>query len=337
MNYFIRKKEIRLALSKISNNEGFSVIGSHGVGKTTFVKTLVSTLLRKKKHNIVYVDLIKITSSQDFIRKFFNSIKENISQKSQKKIAELRYILFDKTDRSILDDLETLTEQELNSSIIKLLDFINTLKYPTLLVFDNYKNVSGLFNYSRSKLFEHIKLLNNTQLIVIDEGESIESNENSIFLDKIPKTEYEKVLVKMFNNRGTQIKPKTIRLILKWSQCDLRATQKLCTMLLKNANQRIKPNVVKKTIDKLYLEYEHNYRTVKNLLSPYQWKLLTAIAREGVATQITSNRFISKYELNAPSSVKTGLKSLLEKDMILRKESSYQLSDVILSNWLANE
>jgi len=73
---------------------------------------------------------------------------------------------------------------------------------------------------------------------------------------------------------------------------------------------------------------------IQKLLSSYQWRLLQAIALEEIAEQITSAGFIDKYSLNAPSSVKTAVDALLEKELIIRIEKSYKLTDPILRKYL---
>ncbi|MBQ1611565.1 MAG: ATPase, partial [Muribaculaceae bacterium] len=65
-----------------------------------------------------------------------------------------------------------------------------------------------------------------------------------------------------------------------------------------------------------------------------QKELLYAIAREGVATKLTSAAFVKRHQLKSASSVQSAAKKLLEYDIITQKGHEYTISDPLLSIWL---
>jgi DNA-binding MarR family transcriptional regulator len=74
------------------------------------------------------------------------------------------------------------------------------------------------------------------------------------------------------------------------------------------------------------------------MLTSAQWNFMIAVAKEGEVSQITAQKFISKYNIGTPANAKRILKSLIEKELILESVSKnntvYQVYDVFLSRWL---
>jgi len=76
----------------------------------------------------------------------------------------------------------------------------------------------------------------------------------------------------------------------------------------------------------------------RSLLSPIQWQLLVAIAREGLVFEPQAQGFLQKYKIGAASSAKKALQALLDKEMIFTIESTqktaYRIYNVFLMRWL---
>lgn len=315
-----RNKDIKIIAGKIIDGKSFGITGSYGAGKTTLVKLSLKEVLNQKYYNIIFIDLLKITEDSDLLNHFHSVTSLLVSKKIQKKLTELNL----------------LNSHDLKAPFVSLLEFVGELKSPSIIIFDNYEPTSEILNFKKDELIEHINQLDNIQFLFVEDVEISMDSQKKLHIKPIKNKQLKKYLIKLFQNYKTQIKPKQIEIILNWSKFDIRATDKLCKILLSSKIKKIKPGDIFDSIQIIYLEYEPTYKIIKNMLSPYQWKLLTSIAREGTAHQITSNGFINKYKLNAPSSVKTALLSLSEKGLIKRKENSYKLTDVIMSNWLAD-
>ena len=63
--------------------------------------------------------------------------------------------------------------------------------------------------------------------------------------------------------------------------------------------------------------------------------VLQAIAKEGVAHNVTSAKFIKKYNLNSASSVQAAVKLLLKNDLLTQVDNGYRVYDYFLSEWLS--
>ena len=89
--------------------------------------------------------------------------------------------------------------------------------------------------------------------------------------------------------------------------------------------------VVRRLID----ENAYDYRALIEALPDGSVRLLRAIAREGVATEISSCAFIAKHSLRAPSSTIETLARLREKELVYKTESGYIVYDRLLGEWLS--
>ena len=95
----------------------------------------------------------------------------------------------------------------------------------------------------------------------------------------------------------------------------------------------------KKAIDEalvnVVMSQEMAYMEQMAQLPPRQKTILQAIAREGVARNITSSKFIKKYNLSSASSVQAAVKLLLKNDVLTNTDGAYRIYDYFFSYWLA--
>ena len=92
--------------------------------------------------------------------------------------------------------------------------------------------------------------------------------------------------------------------------------------------------LINSTFQRILDSYEPMFANYRNLLPAHQYSLLQAIAVENGIDKPTSGTFIHKYRLTSASSVKSSLKALDDKEMIVRTGTSWQVYDVFFSRWL---
>lgn len=79
---------------------------------------------------------------------------------------------------------------------------------------------------------------------------------------------------------------------------------------------------------------EASYKEILSQLPIRQKPVLFAIAKEGLAVNVTSGAFVKRHGLGSGSSVQAALKGLLEKDLVTRTEKGYQVYDRFFSTWI---
>lgn len=96
----------------------------------------------------------------------------------------------------------------------------------------------------------------------------------------------------------------------------------------------INKETINKILSEIVEENEATYQTFLRLITPAQGKLIRAIARQGEVNEPTGQAFISKYNLGASSTVRSATKALVEKEMLLEDNGTYQVYDRYFGIWL---
>ena len=114
--------------------------------------------------------------------------------------------------------------------------------------------------------------------------------------------------------------------------------QKTLNRLYRMKDRAIDRQLVAEAIDMILAEQEISYQNSYNLLTENQAILLTAIAKEGSLKTPTALDFVMRYGLPAPSSIKTALKSLTDKEILFRdSDGSYIVYDRFFGIWLQRQ
>jgi len=83
------------------------------------------------------------------------------------------------------------------------------------------------------------------------------------------------------------------------------------------------------------MSQENSYKDLMSQLPPKQKVVLQAVAKEGLAQNITSSKFIKKYNLSSASSVQAAVKLLIKNDLLAQTELGYRVYDYFMLAWLA--
>ena len=96
--------------------------------------------------------------------------------------------------------------------------------------------------------------------------------------------------------------------------------------------------LMRQAIDEILEDNDYEYRNRLTLISPAQKEVLYAIARSGVASQVTSSAFVGKYQLGSTSSVQSAMRKLQAAGWIAEvgdeSRKAYQLNDLFLMLWI---
>ena len=164
------------------------------------------------------------------------------------------------------------------------------------------------------------------------------SSTQMMYLNPISQDAYYTFIKNKFEEGGKKIDDEAIGFILEWTRLHTYYTQVICNNTYALPLKNIRLEDVKQVCSNLLLSQQATYVQYRQLLSPVQWQLLIAIAKEGKVYQPQSKTFIQKYKIGTPANSKRALDALLEKEMIYREEDVrdlwYQVYDVFLSRWL---
>ena len=159
----------------------------------------------------------------------------------------------------------------------------------------------------------------------------------SMGLEPIPLSVYSDFATSLFEKRNKHIEQSVIEHV--WTLYDGYTwfVQMMMNELfaLTQDGEVCRKELISKAQHNVVMSQEASYKDLLSKLPPKQKTVLQAIAKEGVASNITSAKFIKKYNLNSASSVQSAVKMLLKNELITQNDNTYRVYDYFFMEWLA--
>ena len=159
----------------------------------------------------------------------------------------------------------------------------------------------------------------------------------SMGLDPIPMSVYTDFAVRLFEERSRHLLPEVVQTVWQYYEGYTWFVQMLMNELfaLTPEGGICQPDMIDEARRGVVMSQESTFIELLSNLPPKQKMMLQAIAKAGNATNITSAKFIKKYNLSSASSVQSAVKQLLHNDLITHSGNTYRVYDRFLSEWLA--
>ena len=191
--------------------------------------------------------------------------------------------------------------------------------------FQAHNNVSYIFMGSKRHMMN--ELFNNSNRPFYKSGKHFP-------LGKIEKKEFQIFIGKWLKSGKYQCEERVIEHILDITESHPYYTQMLCHIIWEEAqNYKIDKNTVELSLEKLFSQESDAFFSVWESLSNGQSKLLLALADEETSGIYGSN-FIKRHNISSPSSVQKALNVLVEKEIVIKEDGVYKISDIFLKEWL---
>ncbi len=159
----------------------------------------------------------------------------------------------------------------------------------------------------------------------------------SMGLEPIPVSTYTNFATRLFEESGKYVERAVIETV--WTLYDGYTwfVQMMMNELyaLTPSDCTCRHDMIAEARHNVVMSQENSYKDLLANLPPKQKIVLQAIAKESLAHNITSAKFIKKYNLNSASSVQAAIKPLLKNDLIIQEDNTYRVYDYFLAEWLA--
>ena len=164
------------------------------------------------------------------------------------------------------------------------------------------------------------------------------SSTQTMGLVELQEDKYKAFIRKKFEERKRSIDDEAIDFALSWTLLHTYYTQVICNAVFARGKKKVTVEHVKQACDEQLLLQQATFMQYRSLLSPIQWQLLVAIAKEGLVTEPQAQAFLRKHKIGAASSAQKALNALLDKEMVYSIESvektAYRVYNVFLMRWL---
>ena len=352
-----REFELEILRKSVKNDINTTLISARRLGKSTLIYRLFDDLEREN-YACIFADIYACTNLKDFTETLVLSI---FNKFPQKRGIGRRFLDFLKNLRPVIsyDALNGQPEihfdfaqpKEYEHTLRSLLQFLDNQETKVVLAIDEFQQIADfpeknieaflrtmiqtlkqtLFIFSGSKKRMMLEMFNTT-------NRPFFSITQIMGLDEIPIDKYKVFIREKFTERNRHIDDEAIDFILSWTLAHTYYTQIICNGVFAGEKKKVTIETVKQTCDEQLTIQQTNYMQYRSLLSPIQWKLLIAMAKEGLVTEPQAKDFLQKYKIGAASSARKALDALLNKEMVYSVETTgktaYRVYNVFLMRWL---
>lgn len=353
-----RSEETAFLRKQIQNGRDVALISPRRIGKSGLIQHFFNQSDIKEQYYVFFIDIYATTSLAEFVYTLGKEIYAQLKPQStlwKEKFFQIisSFRIGFKLDSMTGEpsfDLGLGDIQAPQTSLDEIFAYIEEADKPCIIAIDEFQQISEYAEKNVEALLRtKIQMCHHAQFIFSGSKRHVMSNmfntpskpfyqsTISMGLEPIPILTYISFATNLFEERDKHIDKEVIEAI--WTQYDgytwfvqmmmnelyaLTPSGKTCTAMMIDEARR---NVI--------MSQEQSYKDMMANLPPKQKIVLQAIAREGIAQNITSAKFIKKYNLNSASSVQSAVKMLLKNDIVTQTNNEYKIYNFFFSEWLA--
>jgi len=353
-----REKDTEFLKKQIVNGRNVALISPRRIGKSGLIQHFFNQPDIKDAYHVFYVDIYATTSLGEFVYTLGKEIYEQLKPQSTVWKEKFFQIVSSFRVGFKLDTLTGLPGLDIGlgdiqipqTTLDEIFAYIAESDKPCIIAIDEFqqigeyaeKNVEALlrtkiqqcqkaqFIFSGSKRHTMTNMFNSP-------AKPFYQSAISMGLEAIPVNTYTDFAVRLFEEYGKHVDKEVIEYV--WTKYDgytwfvqmvmnelfsLTTPDEVCTM-----------DKVDLALQNVILSQENSYKTLLSNMPPRQKMVLQAIAKEGVACNVTSAKFVKRYNLGSASSVQSAIKLLLKNDLVTHEDGCYRVYDYFFSEWLA--
>ncbi len=350
-----RLQETDHLLKAIASKRNVTLISLRRMGKTGLLKHIKHLIGEEKQSTVViYVDLMPTMNGSDLLNAVSSALlrirqhEKNFLEKILSLLSTLRpKLTYDSLSGQPSLELNVESPADIQFGIQHLLSFIAGIKKDIVFMFDEFQQITRYPDENIEQVLRSVIqtypgipfIFSGSSKHMLEPmfsaaGRPFYQSTELMYLDKIAEDEYRKFVVEKFESGHKRISDETVSKIFDWTRLHTFYVQYVCNLLFEADRQYIDMNLTNLTFQQILTSYDPLFASYRSLIPAQQFNLLRAIAIENSVGKPTAGAFIQKHRLVSASSVKTSLKALADKEMIVLSGNAWQVYDVFFSRWL---
>lgn len=354
-----RSEETEFLRKQMNNGRNVALISPRRLGKSGLIHHFFNQPDIKETYHVFFVDIYATSSLAEFVYVLGKEIYEKLKptstiwkEKFFQVIASLRvgFKLDPMTGMPGLD-LGLGDIQSPQTTLDEIFDYLNESDKPCIVAIDEFQQIQDYAERNIEALLRtKIQRCQTTQFIFAGSKRHVMSNmfnspakpfyqsAISMGLDAIPQETYADFAVQLFEEQDKTIDREVIQAVWNAYEGCTWFVQMMMNELfsLTPSGGHCCAEMMADAKRNVILSQESSFKDLLTHIPPKQKIVLQAIAKEGTARNITSSKFIKKYNLNSASSVQAAVKLLLKSGILTQNDDdSYRIYDYFFSEWLA--
>ena len=323
------------------------------MGKTGLIKHVFEQI-SSKEAICIYVDLDQTTCLTDMVKALGEKILDKIGMPSGRVWKEIVSLF--KSLRPVMTADPATGNPEISldiqptaaeASLGEMFGWLEKSKLPCYVALDEFQTIA---EYPEPKmealLRSHIQHLTNVNFIFAGSQkhlmtEMFTSANRPFFqstqmfpLYEIPEEAYFEFAQHHFERNKQTLQKDTFHELYTTVFGHTWYIQCVLNRLYQYKIRQIDKTALTSTINDILDEYKETFRTYCKLLTSNQLSVIKAIAKDGIAKEISGKDFLQKHQLGAGSTVRSAVNVLIDKDLIADSEDGYSIYDRFFGLWL---
>ena len=356
-----REKETNEIINYLKNGRNITLISPRRLGKTGLIYRIFDEIRTSyKEFDTFYVDISASQNVEDFVKLLSEAVVSVLNKQTRiahffKAIGRIRPILsYDTMSGKPEVSWTYRNEEERNLTLKAILSYLDAHSKQVILAIDEFQQIREYKGIDMEALLRtYIQPLHNIRFIFCGSRKhtmtDIFSNakrpfyESTTFisLGKLDPGTYACFIEDKFKDGKKSIPREIISEIVDWTRDHTFYTQMLCNEVYYRSGRAVRETDFYASVGAILMANRDRFLEIQRLVTPAQWRLMRAIAREGQIHQPTAGAFLKKYDLGSAPAVLKNLKSLTEKELILAENSGptvvYSVYNVFLSRYLETQ
>lgn len=350
-----RKNETEDILATLRNGRNITLTSPRRLGKTGLIKHVYHLIKQQDpRASVIYIDLYSTESLYDFTQAFASAVLGQLDSNPVKAMKVIVNLFKSFRPNLTVDqitgqpkiglDIASGTE---TSTLKQVFEYLKQSGKTCYIAFDEFQQIAYYPEKNVEALLRsYIQDLHNVHFIFSGSrahmlGEMFLSpkrpfyqSTSEISIGVIDEQAYYAFADSFFRAQERSLPMEVFHYV--YSQYDGYTwyIQVILNRLYAKTGRSIDMDLVQESIREILQENEFYYQHLLQIYPKGQVKLIKAIAKEKKVKEPLSGSFISKYSLNATSSVRNALRRMLEEEIIYRSTDGYMVYDRFFGQWL---
>jgi hypothetical protein len=348
-----RKDLLKQIAGYMEASQNIVVLGERRIGKSSLVYEAVRKL---KGTGLLYIDLLGIKSPDALCKRMLRAIvtlekKASWLTKTIKLLSHLRPTLTtDPVTSMPIVSFDAAVELKADS-IQEILDLIESLSENKrfVVVFDEFQDILKIKTADEAVALLRSKIQFHTNIPYIFVG-SIRHRMDEIFIspnsaffksaipitvDSLPYETFSKFLKKKFKNGERNVAEETLKQVFEIAGNVTGDIQQLCEALweVTPENHTVSPDRLRDALELIFAREQKSYETFIGLLTDFQLKCLTALAKLG-GKRIYSTDFARGVGPHSSASVNRAVTRMIDINILYKSGKEIKFVNPFFKAWL---
>ena len=351
-----RDQETADLIRLVTNGNNVALVSPRRYGKTDLIKHCFAQPQIADTYYTFIIDIYSTKSVEDFVYRLGSGILDALKPKG-KKVWEKFVSLLSSVRPGISFDVsgnpswtmsvgDILTPQ---STLEEIFAYLSQADRPCLVAIDEFQQITHYSDGTlEAALRTYVQNCKNTHFIFSGSqrhlmGQMFTSPARPFYqsvalynLSLLPEDKYAEFCVRLFEQNNRHLSPDVPHELYKRFEGITYYMQRTMNALYSTTatGEECTASDIDSALRNILATSSLIYEDLLYQLPEKQSRVLFAIAKEGKAKNLTSGKFVRKYGLVSPSSVKSAVPALLDKGLVTNEFGTYQVYDKFLELWI---